>query len=179
MTKLSEKRNAVRYRLEMPAELKVRDSREDAEIRFNLNTGDISSSGACMVGVAAVEIGTEMEVSLEIPLEKLRNVTSRVAKVMLSGVVVRVSETGMALSFRDSGDFQYLDSGRRIDKDQADLTGREKEILGKIEEGASNKQIAEELSISENTVKSHLHSVFKKIHVKDRLQAAIWTSSNL
>ena len=179
MTKVSEQRNAIRYRLEMPAELKVRDSREDAEIIFNLNTGDISSSGACMVGSAAVEIGTEMEVNLEIPLEKLRNVTSRVAKVMLSGVVVRVSEKGMALSFRDSGDFQYLDSGRRIDQDQADLTGREKEILGKIAEGASNKLIAEELSISENTVKAHLHSVFMKINVKDRFQAALWASSHL
>ncbi len=162
----------------MPAELKVRDSREDAEITFHLNTGDISSSGACMVGSATVEIGTEMEVSLEIPLEKLRNVTSRVAKVMLNGVVVRVSEKGLALSFRDSGDFQYLDSGQRIDQDQADLTGREREVLKKIAEGASNKMIADELSISENTVKAHLHKVFKKIHVKDRFQAAIWTANN-
>ena len=132
-----------------------------------------------MDGTASVQTGTEMEVSLEIPLEKLRNVTSRVAKVKLHGVVVRVSEKGMALSFRDDADFQYMDSGRRIDHDRAKLTDMEKQILERIEAGLSNRLIAEELQMDESGVKAHLHRVFSKIHVKGRLQAAIWASRNL
>lgn len=179
MVKISEQRNAKRYRLEMPAEIRIRDSESEAKVIFNLKTRDISSSGACLEGPSPVEEGTEMEVNLEIPLEKLRNVTSRVAKVKLNGVVVRVSKKGMALSFRDPGDFQYMDSGRRIDQDQGELTAIEKQLLEKIEEGSSNRQIAEALQISENSVRSSLHTVFAKIHVKGRLQAAIWASHNL
>jgi DNA-binding CsgD family transcriptional regulator len=179
MVSISEQRNAKRYRLEMPAEIRIRDSESEAEVSFNLKTKDISSSGVCLDGPSGVEEGTEMEVSLEIPLAKLRNVTSRVAKVQLNGVVVRVSEKGMALSFRDTGDFQYIDSGRRIDQDESGLTAIEKQFLEKIEEGASNRQIAEALQISEKAVSTKLHRVFAKIHVKGRLQAAIWASHNL
>ena len=179
MTKISEQRKAKRYRLEMPAELRFKDEGADAEVSFNLKTRDISSSGACTVSSDRVEVGAEMEVSLEIPLEKLRYVTNRVAKVKLNGVVVRISEKGMALSFGEQRDFKYMDSGKRIDKDQSELTGREQEIMAKIAEGISNRQIAEELLISENTVRAHLHNVFMKINVKDRLQAALWANSNL
>lgn len=56
-----------------------------------------------------------------------------------------------------------------------DLTGREKEIMNLLSLGASNNEIAEELKVSENTVKTHLHNVFKKIKVRNRLQAVMWT----
>ncbi|MFH0258620.1 LuxR C-terminal-related transcriptional regulator [Vibrio rumoiensis] len=56
----------------------------------------------------------------------------------------------------------------------ADLTCREEEILKLLLVGASNVQIAEQLFVSENTVKTHLHHVFKKIKVRNRLQALMW-----
>ncbi|GLT13925.1 LuxR C-terminal-related transcriptional regulator [Vibrio algivorus] len=56
----------------------------------------------------------------------------------------------------------------------ADLTCREEEILKLLLVGASNIQIAEQLFVSENTVKTHLHHVFKKIKVRNRLQALMW-----
>ena len=179
MTKIIEQRKAKRYRLEMPAELRFKDEGADAEVSINLKTRDISSSGACTIRSDRVEVGAEMEISLEIPLEKLRYVTNRVAKVKLNGVVVRISKSDMALSFGEKHDFHYMDSGKIIDKDQSGLTGREQEIIAKIAEGISNRQIAEELLISENTVRAHLHNVFMKINVKDRLQAALWANSNL
>lgn len=40
--------------------------------------------------------------------------------------------------------------------------------------GASNIDIANALFVSENTVKTHLYNVFKKINVKNRLQAMMW-----
>ncbi|AWH88134.1 biofilm master transcriptional regulator CsgD [Limnobaculum parvum] len=59
------------------------------------------------------------------------------------------------------------------------LTQREKEILHKLSLGASNLEIARLLFISENTVKTHLYNLFKKISVKNRTQAATWANEHL
>jgi len=59
------------------------------------------------------------------------------------------------------------------------LTKREQQIIKLIGKGDSNVQIAEKLFVSENTVKTHLHNVFKKINVKNRLQALIWAKGNI
>jgi DNA-binding NarL/FixJ family response regulator len=56
----------------------------------------------------------------------------------------------------------------------AELTGREREVLACVAEGLPNKLIARRLQISEKTVKSHLTSVFQRIGVTDRTQAALW-----
>lgn len=53
------------------------------------------------------------------------------------------------------------------------LSKRETEVLIKVAEGMSNKEIATALHISERTVKNHLFCIFKKIKVSDRTQAAI------
>lgn len=52
-----------------------------------------------------------------------------------------------------------------------DLSPREVEILRRIAGGLSNKQIALELGVSEETVKTHLKSAFSKLHVSDRSHA--------
>jgi DNA-binding NarL/FixJ family response regulator len=54
------------------------------------------------------------------------------------------------------------------------LTAREREVLSLVGQGLPNKLIARQLSISEKTVKSHLTSVFQRIGVSDRTQAALW-----
>ncbi|NIO69325.1 MAG: DNA-binding response regulator, partial [Anaerolineae bacterium] len=54
------------------------------------------------------------------------------------------------------------------------LTPREREVLQKINEGLSNKQIGLSLSISENTVKAHVANILKKLHVQTRFQAAAY-----
>ncbi|GLR75597.1 LuxR C-terminal-related transcriptional regulator [Aliivibrio sifiae] len=54
------------------------------------------------------------------------------------------------------------------------LTTREKEILQLLSFGSSNVDIASALFVSENTVKTHLHNVFKKLNVRNRLQAMLW-----
>jgi two-component system nitrate/nitrite response regulator NarL len=54
------------------------------------------------------------------------------------------------------------------------LSEREMQILGCLLNGASNKRIANQLDISEGTVKVHLKAVLKKINVQNRTQAAIW-----
>ena len=55
-----------------------------------------------------------------------------------------------------------------------DLTPRELEVLRLIAAGLSNRAIAEQMVISEKTVKTHVSSVLGKLGVEDRTQAAIW-----
>ena len=59
------------------------------------------------------------------------------------------------------------------------LTDREREVLLLVREGLANKQIARRLAISERTVKAHLTSVFQRLRVSDRTQAALWAEKNL
>lgn len=59
-----------------------------------------------------------------------------------------------------------------------DLTRRELEVLKLLAVGKYNKEVAEELEISERTVKNHVSNIFKKIHVTDRTQAAVFAIRN-
>lgn len=59
------------------------------------------------------------------------------------------------------------------------LTKREQQIITLLGNGDSNTQIADKLFVSENTVKTHLHNVFKKINARNRLQALIWVKENI
>jgi LuxR family transcriptional regulator, positive regulator of biofilm formation len=62
---------------------------------------------------------------------------------------------------------------------EAMLTVREKEILIAIAAGAGNSDIAEELCISLHTVKAHLYNVYRKIEVRNRLEATLWVARYL
>lgn len=64
------------------------------------------------------------------------------------------------------------------DSELEQLTARQKEILGHISAGHSNKMIAYSLQISEQTVKVHLGEIFKKIKVFNRTQAVIKAKEN-
>lgn len=59
-------------------------------------------------------------------------------------------------------------------KNSDGLTTREIEVLQHIAAGLSNREIADKLSISEKTVKNHASSIFQKIEVSDRTQAAVY-----
>jgi len=58
------------------------------------------------------------------------------------------------------------------------LTKRELEVLKLLAVGMYNKGVADELHISERTVKNHVSSIFKKIDVSDRTQAAVFAIRN-
>jgi two-component system, NarL family, nitrate/nitrite response regulator NarL len=58
--------------------------------------------------------------------------------------------------------------------EQAGLTEREREILGLIAQGRSNKLIARELDITEGTVKVHVKHLLKKLNLRSRVEAAVW-----
>ncbi|MFJ1703936.1 response regulator [Kitasatospora sp. NPDC088346] len=58
------------------------------------------------------------------------------------------------------------------------LTDREREVLGHIAAGRSNREIARSLHLSEKTVKTHVSNILMKLDVADRTQAALWAVRN-
>jgi len=57
-------------------------------------------------------------------------------------------------------------------KSSTGLTGREQQLIPLIERGLTNKQIAANLSLSEQTVKNHVHRILAKLGVTDRLEVS-------
>jgi DNA-binding NarL/FixJ family response regulator len=64
------------------------------------------------------------------------------------------------------------------DRERAPLSQREREIVGLVAQGYKNKEMAEKMFISEQTVKNHLHNIFDKLGVSDRLELALYAIHN-
>jgi DNA-binding CsgD family transcriptional regulator len=65
-----------------------------------------------------------------------------------------------------------VDAGPAEDGRLADLTPRERQVLGLLSEGCTNERIAERLGISRNTVRTHVQNIRTKLDVGTRLEAA-------
>ena len=61
----------------------------------------------------------------------------------------------------------------------AALSLREKQILDLLSSGYTNDMIADKLCISIHTVKTHIYNIYRKINVKNRLQAVRWVNDNM
>ncbi len=66
------------------------------------------------------------------------------------------------------------DSVRGPHRTGRDLTPREREVLALVAEGASNRQIAERLVVSERTARTHVSAILAKLGLMSRTQAALW-----
>ena len=66
----------------------------------------------------------------------------------------------------------------KLPRERAQLSQREREIIILIAQGYKNKEIAEKMFITEQTVKNHLHNVFDKLGVSDRLELALYAIHN-
>jgi two-component system nitrate/nitrite response regulator NarP len=53
------------------------------------------------------------------------------------------------------------------------LTSREREVLGLFAQGLENKVIAAQLSVSEETVRAHAKNIYRKLRVRNRMQASL------
>ena len=65
-------------------------------------------------------------------------------------------------------------NGENPGSNRETLTPREQEILTLLTKGSTNKEIAQDLFISEKTVKCHVNNIFKKLNVTRRLQAVLY-----
>ena len=59
-------------------------------------------------------------------------------------------------------------------RERSPLSQREREIVGLVAQGYKNREMAEKMFISEQTVKNHLHNIFDKLGVSDRLELALY-----
>jgi DNA-binding NarL/FixJ family response regulator len=66
------------------------------------------------------------------------------------------------------------DSVRSSRRPGPDLTPREREVLALVAEGASNREIAQRLVVSERTARTHVSAILAKLEVMSRTQAALW-----
>ena len=50
------------------------------------------------------------------------------------------------------------------------LSAREQEVVSLVCDGQSNKEIAAKLNVTEGTIKTHLHAIYDKLHVRSRIE---------
>ena len=83
------------------------------------------------------------------------------------------SHTTAAVMRQFSSPMESAPLGSR-DRDRSPLSQREREIVVLVAQGFKNKEMAEKMFISEQTVKNHLHNIFDKLGVSDRLELALY-----
>ena len=91
---------------------------------------------------------------------------------LLKKAIKAVSSGELWLDRKTLSDIISYDS--HLKNGQVRLTESEKEIVSLICKGCRNKEIADNLKVSEKTVKSHCNRIYKKVGVTDRLQLAIY-----
>jgi DNA-binding NarL/FixJ family response regulator len=88
------------------------------------------------------------------------------------GAIVSPLMAGKLLTeFKDLKTGVEKEAAKEVD---ANLSPREGEVLQLVAQGATNKEIADSLFISENTVKTHLRNIMEKLHLANRSQAAAY-----
>lgn len=129
--------------------------------RLGIRVVVVDADPSSEVARAAAESGASAYVSK----------TTRLKKVVQA--VLSVAEgrpwTDGALPYGTQDAFASSQRNSRL----AALSAREVEVLSKVAEGATNEQVATSLSISTETVKSHMANIFAKLNVRNRMAAAL------
>src|SRR5271166_2214796 len=73
---------------------------------------------------------------------------------------------------------QQMPAAATRERERSPLSQREREIVALVAQGFKNKEMAEKMFISEQTVKNHLHNIFDKLGVSDRLELALYAIHN-
>lgn len=99
----------------------------------------------------------------------------RTAELLSRLRAVAAGEAGVspAIARRILEEFSHATAPREVDESGVEhLTAREIEIIGELARGATNRQIAKRLVISENTVKNHVANILAKLHLRSRRDVA-------
>jgi DNA-binding NarL/FixJ family response regulator len=93
-----------------------------------------------------------------------------------SGEIWLDSHTTAAVmrQFSTNLDGSSSQGGNGKGRERSPLSTREREIVALVAQGYKNKEMAEKMFISEQTVKNHLHNIFDKLGVSDRLELALY-----
>lgn len=102
----------------------------------------------------------------------LKDIRSQILLEMLRGALRGEAALSPSLAGRVLNEFRRLKGGIARQETEEELTEREHEVLSQIAKGASDKEIAQALNISLNTVKTHVRNILAKLHVNSRREAA-------
>ena len=89
-----------------------------------------------------------------------------------------ISYTNAAVMQQFSTGLDPARGGAAGGRDRNPLSTSEREIVSLVVQGYKNKEMAEKMFISEQTVKNHLHNIFDKLGVSDRLELALYAIHN-
>jgi DNA-binding NarL/FixJ family response regulator len=84
------------------------------------------------------------------------------------------SHTTAAVMRQFAGPAEMIGGTGAKGRERSPLSAREREIVGLVAQGYKNREMAEKMFISEQTVKNHLHNIFDKLGVSDRLELALY-----
>ncbi len=115
----------------------------------------------------AMKIGAQGYLLKDLELHQLLDLLDSIAK----GEAILSSAMATKIFREFSRGYQ---NGNNLDENVEELTEREKTILKYVAQGFMNKEIADTLGISENTVKIHLRNILEKLHLRNRIQAAVY-----
>lgn len=99
----------------------------------------------------------------------LKNLHPEEWHLYLKAIALDEAPLSRELAMRILQEFSH--KPKRVDE-PSPLTGREREILRLVAQGLSNREIAQQLDISEHTVKNHLKNILHKLHLDNRVQLA-------
>ncbi|MBI2331347.1 MAG: response regulator transcription factor [Chloroflexi bacterium] len=103
----------------------------------------------------------------------LKEIRSQEMLTMLRGAMQGEAALSSSLAGRVLAEFRRLSKHGFVEKeDDIGLTEREQQVLMQVSQGATDKEIAEMLTISLNTVKTHIRNILSKLHVSTRREAA-------
>lgn len=102
----------------------------------------------------------------------IKNMTPSKLKATLRSVMDGESALSRSMTLRLMKELSRIKEPHKTgDPTLGKLTPREKDVLAEMAAGKSNQDIAQKLYISENTVKYHVHSILKKLDLRDRKEA--------
>src|SRR6202167_3008861 len=90
------------------------------------------------------------------------------------GEILLDSHTTAAVMRQFAAPGEISGGGSGKTRERSPLSQREREIVQLVAQGYKNKEMAEKMFISEQTVKNHLHNIFDKLGVSDRLELALY-----
>ncbi|HEY51663.1 MAG TPA: response regulator transcription factor [Dehalococcoidia bacterium] len=118
---------------------------------------------------AAIKFGATGYILKNTEPEELVQAIHHIAQ---GGVIISpVMASKLLTEFRNSSNDTKV---KKSADEEATLSPREDEVLRLVAQGATNKEIADSLFISENTVKTHLRNIMDKLHLANRSQAAAY-----
>jgi DNA-binding NarL/FixJ family response regulator len=119
----------------------------------------------------AIKCGADGYLLKDVSEKELPKLLQRAAggEALLQGLMA----TRILDEFRKQGDRQRPELPLLLQ-----LSDREQEVLKLVANGSSNREIASQLFISENTVKHHLSNILEKLHLQNRIQLAVFAAEN-